>query len=480
VIRLGGVLAKGDIVLTMDSDRRVLKDGGVFIEGDKIVEVGKASDLSAKYRPELTVGGRKKLVMPGFINAHDHYVVGLLRQLCDDRNLLGVIDDLWNRSLIQNIKPEDVFIGARMVMIEQIHSGITTSFDDTVTWLPTRMSREKVIEGISGVSKEVGGIRTVQTVGGFDLEEGLGSAADLFLSDLRITKRDCVNLIHRYNSNDSTIRIWPAASWPLACSPANFSAMKEVADENKTFAFSHVAEVKSEAQEIKKKTGKTEIEYLDDLKFLDRNVLLAHLVWLEDSDIRLLKKRDVKVSHQPICNQYLADGIAPVPAMSREGVTLGLGIDDAGHMNEDFFALMKSFCILHKGVTQEPSVTTAEKALEMATIDGARVLGMEDSLGSLEAGKKADLIVVDLNRWNYAPHLRPVTAMVYAGMASDVETTIVDGKVLMENRKLTASIDEEEIMNDVERTAYDLVERADLHELATESHLGWKMPYLKP
>src|SRR6266571_5825869 len=281
------LLVKGDIVLTMDRERRVLKDGGVYVEGNRIVEVGQAADLATKYRPERVIGGRRKLVMPGFINAHDHYVVGLLRQLCDDRNLLGVIDDMWGLPLIRNISVNDVYVGAKMVMVEQIRSGITTSFDDTVTWLPVRMGKEEVVDHISKASEEVGGIRVVQTVGGFDVEEGLGPAADLFLSDLQATKRECNNLMDRYNSEESTVRIWSTASWPLGCTKANFTVMKEVADQHKTFTFSHVAEVKSEAQAIREKTGRKEIEYLGDLGFLDENVLFAHVVWVDDSEIRL-------------------------------------------------------------------------------------------------------------------------------------------------------------------------------------------------
>jgi len=148
-------------------------------------------------------------------------------------------------------------------------------------------------------------------------------------------------------------------------------------------------------------------------------------------------------------------------------------------MNEDFFGLMKSFCILHKGITQDPKAATAEKALEMGTIDGARALGMSDSIGSLEVGKKADIIVVDIKGWNHAPRVRPITSLVYGGLASDVETTIVDGKVLMEDRKLRC-VDEDSLMNKVERAAFDLIERADLRNLATESHLGWSIPYFKP
>ncbi|HZW57567.1 MAG TPA: amidohydrolase [Nitrososphaerales archaeon] len=475
-----GLLITGDAVLTMDKNRRVIKDGAVYVEGNAIVAVGDAIELKQKFKPERVMGGRRKLVMPGFVNAHDHYVVGLLRQIADDRNLFGIIDDVWNLQLIKTFDTADVYFSARMGMAEQIKSGITTSFDDTVTWLPARMSKELVVNEIARAASDTGGgPRVVDTVGGFDREEGLGLAADLFLSDVQDTKRDCLNLIRRYNSPNSTFRIWSTASWPLGCTEENFRVMKQIADDSNTFSFSHVAEVKSEVESIKEQTGMSEIEYLESVGFLDENVLFAHTVWVDDSDIARLAKTGTKVSHQPVCNQYLADGIAPVPSMIKAGVTVGLGIDDGGHMNEDFFGLMKSFCILHKGITQDPKAATAEKALEMGTIDGARALGMSDSIGSLEVGKKADIIVVDIKGWNHAPRVRPITSLVYGGLASDVETTIVDGKVLMEDRKLRC-VDEDSLMNKVERAAFDLIERADLRNLATESHLGWSIPYFKP
>jgi 5-methylthioadenosine/S-adenosylhomocysteine deaminase len=473
---LSTILVHGDIVLTMDTARRVLKNSAVYVEGNKIADVGPTDELKQKHNPDRIIGGSKKLVMPGFVNAHDHYTVGLLRQIGDDRNLFGIIEQVWNLSLIKALNVNDIYMSAKMGMVEQLRSGITTSFDDTVTWLPTTIDKEQVVERIARAADEVGGIRVVDTVGGFDLERGLGSAAELYLTDPKQTAKICTRLIKRYNTKDTTFRIWTTASWPLSCTRENFKIMKEVADENNTFTFSHVAEVKEEVEAIKKSTGKSEIEYLEDLGFLDKNVLLAHVVWIDDSDIKRLKRTDTRVSHQPVCNQYLSDGIAPAPAMIRAGVTVGLGIDDGGHMNEDFFGLMKTFCILHKGVTQDPTCTTAEKAIEMATTDGARALGISDSVGSLEIGKKADLIVVDLKGWNHAPRVRPITSLVYGGIPTDVETTIVDGRILMENRKLTFVNEEEELKNQVDSAAYDLIERAELKHLARESHLGWQIP----
>lgn len=472
---LSSLLVAGDLVVTMDSARRVLKDGGVYVEGNTIVDVGPSAEIKAKYKPDRIFGGRRRLVMPGFVNAHDHYSGHLIRQLGDDRDLFTWLEEMVMPLSIVT-KPEDIYIGAKACMAEQIKSGITTVFDDSVVWLPNHISKRASVDDIAKASTELG-IRIIEAVGGADHQE---EVSDIFRYDAEAAKKDCSSLFQKYNKADSMVRIWSNASWPPVCTDEMFRAMKQVADEYGTGTYSHVAESLKEVQLMKRRTGKTEIEYLDSIGFLGNNVLFAHAVWLTESDMARLKRNETKISHQPICNQYLASGIAAVPRLMKEGITVGLGIDDGGHANEDFFALMKTYCLIHKGVLLDATCTTAEKALEMATIDGARALGMDRSIGSLEPGKKADIIVVNEGRLNYSPHTRPLTALVYGGMATDIETTIIDGRVVVDQGNITAKIDEEELMNQAERRAYDLVERADKKSLVIESHRGWAIPYMKP
>jgi len=461
---VNSLIVAGEIVLMMNEDRRVLRDGGVYVEDDKIVEVGPYTLLKSKYRPDRTIGGRKKLIMPGFVNTHDHYEQVLLRQLGDDEDLLSRMRDVSD-PIASALEMDELYIGAKICMAEQIKSGITTVFDDTVPWLANRMSKVEAVDVIAKAARELGGIRVIQAVGGLDNDGGLvkaGKDADLYHYDPALARNDCINLIRKHNTSQSNITIWSNASTPLFCTDEMYQIMKEVADEYGTGTYSHVGETVKEFELVKRRTGKTEIEYLDSLGFLDTHVLLAHAVWITDTDITRIKRTDTKVSHQPICNQHRASGTAPVPKMIKEGITVGLGIDDGGHSNEDFFALMKHFVLIHRAALLDTTSTSATKALEMATIDGARALGMDRFIGSLEPGKKADLIVVDLAGLNYVPHLRPIMALVYGGMSTDVETTIINGTIVMENRQITANVKEEELMNEAEEAASNLVRRANL------------------
>ncbi|MDH2900170.1 MAG: amidohydrolase family protein [archaeon] len=465
------ILVTGDFVATMDRKRRVLREAAVYIEGDTIVDVGSSSELKSKYSPDLIVGGKKRLILPGFVNTHDHYEETLMRQSGDNRDLTSWVEQIINPCLTE-LNLSDISIGVKICVAEQLKSGITTVFNDTVSWLPRKLNKREVIEVIGKAAEEVGGVRLVQAIGGMDHED-LRERAELYHYDIQLAKDDCVNLIQKFNRPGSMTKIWTAATTAVFCTPEMYRTMKDVADQYHTGTYSHIAETIGETGVIKARTGKTEVQYFDSLGFLDEHTLLAHAIWIDETDIDRLKARSSKVTHQPICNCYLSDGVAPVPLMLRKGITVGLGMDDGGHTNEDYFNLMRMFTLIHKGVTTDPSSSSAEKALEMGTIDGARAIGMEDSIGSLEPGKKADITVINLERLTYAPHLRPIMALVYAGMESDVEMTILNGKIVVENGKLTSNVVESKLLAEAERAAAELVKRAGL-KIKDESHLGWQ------
>ncbi len=458
----------------MDAKRRVLRDSAIYIEENRIVEVGETQGLKSKYRPDKILGGKRKIVMPGFANCHDHTFITIFRQLGDDLNLFD-----WFAKNVAPIglamDPDDAYQSARLCFAEQIRSGITTAVDDSVPWFRNSIGKEVVADKVAKAATEAGS-RVIQAIGGADLRQGLGPAADILAYEPEKAKMDAINLIKRYNeSENENVRIWTNSSWPPVCTPEMYKAMKQVADDYRTFTYSHIAEAQAELQISKQAYGKTPVEFLDSVGFLDTNTLLAHAVWLNDEDIARLKKSGTKVSHQPICNQYLASGFPPIPKMLSQGITIGLGIDDGGHMNEDFFGLMKSCALMHKVHALDATVMTAEKVLEMATIDGARAVGMEAQLGSLEPGKIADLIVIDYSRLNLWPPLRPWIDLVYGGMETDVETTIINGKVVMEDRRLTF-VDEPKLLEETEKTAWNLIDKAKAWDLVNKTALGWQVP----
>jgi 5-methylthioadenosine/S-adenosylhomocysteine deaminase len=466
-------LVEGELLATMDSQKRILRDSAVFIDEGKIVEVGEPERLRSQYRPEQVLGGersKKKLILPGFVDCHDHTFITLYRQLGADWSLFDWLDKAIHPHALQ-MDEELAYQSARLCFAEQIKSGITTVMDDSIPWFRNSISKQSLADSIAKAALEAGTI-VVQGVGGVDETNVLKDVGgEEFEYSPDKARKDAIDLIKKYNQDRSKreqVRIWTDPSWLPGCTREMFVAMKQVADDFHTFTYSHVAETKTELDMIKKKYGRTCIEYLDEFGFLGSNTLIAHSIWVNDSDITTISQRGTKVSHQPICNQYLASGIAPVPRMVQSGITIGLGIDDGGHMNQDFFGLMKSCVLIHKVATLDAPLMKAEKALEMATIEGARALGMSDEVGSIEPGKRANIIVVDLKRLNLWPPLNPLAALVYGGVEGDVETTIVNGRVVMENRKLT-QIDDDSLFEETEKAAWRLVDKSGTEKLVGAS-----------
>jgi 5-methylthioadenosine/S-adenosylhomocysteine deaminase len=458
-----GILVEGGLVVTMDENRSVLRDSAVLIEDEKIVDVGKADALKSKYHPDRILVGKRKLVLPGFVDCHDHTLISLYRQLGADFGLFDWLDKAVHPHAL-HMDEETAYQGARLCFAEQVKSGITTVMDDSVPWFRNTISKQKIVERIGNAAEDVGTI-VVQGMGAVDESKVLKDVGgEAFEYSPEKAKKDAIDLIRKYNKTSKNVRIWTNPSWLPGCTAEMFKALKQVADEYHTFTYSHVAETKTELDMIKQNFGKTCIEYLDGLGFLDWNTLIAHSIWVNDSDIDTIARTKTKVSHQPICNQYLASGIAPIPKMISKGITVGLGIDDGGHMNQDFFGLMKSCVLIHKVAALDASIIKAQKVLELATIGGASALGMETEIGSLEIGKRANLILIDLKRLNLWPPLNPLSALVYGGLKDDVETTIINGEIVMENRTLQ-KVEEERILEESEKAAWDLVNKAGTQNL---------------
>ncbi len=457
------LLVEGGLVVTMDERRSVLRDSAVLIQDEKIVDVGKTDALKSKHHPDRILGGKRKLILPGFVDCHDHTLITLYRQLGADFGLFDWLDKAVHPHALQ-MDEETAYQGARLCFAEQVKSGITTVMDDTVPWFRNTISKQKIVERIGNAAEDVGTI-VVQGIGAVDESKVLKDVGgEAFEYSPEKARKDSIDLIRKYNKSSKNVRIWTNPSWLPGCTAEMFKVLKEVADDYHTFTYSHVAETKTELDLIKQKFGKTCIEYLDGLGFLDANTLIAHSIWVNDSDIDTIARTKTKVSHQPICNQYLASGIAPIPKMISKGIIVGLGIDDGGHMNQDFFGLMKSCVLIHKVAALDASIIKAHKVLELATIGGARALGMENEIGSLEIGKRANLIVIDQRRLNLWPPLNPLSALVYGGMKDDVESTIVNGEIVVENRILK-KVDEERIFEESEKEAWDLVNKAGTQNL---------------
>ena len=431
---MADIIIKNAYVLTMDPDAGDLKNGTVVIEDGKITEIGEKTKESA----DTVIDAKGSVVMPGLANTHTHAAMTLFRGYADDLQLAEWLEKhIWPAEA--QLKAEDVYKGSLLACLEMIRSG-TTSFADMYFFMDE-----------TAKAVEASGLRASLSHGLIELwNEEKGEA------DLKEGKR--------------FVRAWQGAAGgriktmygphaPNTCSEEFLAKVKEEARRDGAGIHIHVLETEAELNAMKERYGKCSVHLLEDLGFLGPDVLAAHCVWLSDGDIEILRKRGVNVSHNPISNMKLASGIAPVCKMLEKGMNVTLGTDGcASNNNLDLFEEMKTAALLHKVSTGNPTALPARQVLEMATVNGAKALGTET--GMLKVGKKADVIIVDMKK----PHLTPCfdipSHLVYSAKGCDVRTTIVDGKVLMDNYRVLA-LDEEKVMEDARKAAEELVARAN-------------------
>jgi 5-methylthioadenosine/S-adenosylhomocysteine deaminase len=407
-----------------------VEKGDILISGNIIEKTGENID-SAGAR---VIDGNNTFVMPGLVNTHTHAAMNLLRSYADDMELKPWLEEkIWPAE--ENLRGEHVYWGSMLAFLEMIKSG-TTTFADMYFFMDD-VAKAAVEIGIRGV-----------------LARGLIQFTDPDGKNLQ----ENIELVKKYHKKDDgriTCLIGPHA--PYTTSPEYLKKVMEAADENGVGLHIHISETKQEVEDIYKEHGVSPVEYLESLGLFQRHVVAAHCVHVSEKDMDILKKYNVGVCHNPGSNLKLASGIAPVPAMLEKGINVGIGTDGASSNNNlNMFEEMHLTALIHKGYNLNPLILNAREVLEMATIGGARVLGLENEIGSLEEGKKADIIIVDLEK----PHLYPkadlISNMVYSAQASDVKTVIINGRIVMENYKLT-TYDEKEILIKSDEMKNDLL-----------------------
>jgi 5-methylthioadenosine/S-adenosylhomocysteine deaminase len=424
------ILLRDGLVVTQNADREVFR-GSVLVEDGLIKAVGREALPADEV---IDCGGCA--IIPGLINAHNHVANTILRGLVDDVPL----EEMLERSFAYDAKltRRDVQLGAMVGCLEMLRSG-TTTFLDHFYW------EDEVARAVAH-----SGIRAV--------------LAWVVLDEEKTTQKGnpLKNAAAFIRGNRDLARITPAIALQgvYACSEETFLGAKELAEAQDTPLHMHLSETRVEVYEHQKKTGRRPPEWLDGIGFLCDRLSAAHCVWLTVNEIRLLAKAGVKVAHCPASNMKLASGgYAPLPEMFREGVAVGLGTDSPLSNNSlDIFAEMKLCALMHKAHRWDATVIPAQKALDMATIDAARVLGLERRLGSVEVGKAADLVVVDLG----APNLTPtrednvVSNLVYSCTGGNVVNTLVDGNVVLRDRVIRTA-DEAEVLSSAAEAAAQLV-----------------------
>jgi len=420
----------------MDPEDTLIENGAVAVSADRIVEVGTEDALTASFQAAKTIDAQGGIIMPGLVNTHTHAAMTCFRGLADDLPLMT-----WLNNYIfpaeAKLTFDIVYQGSRLACSEMILSG-TTTFCDMYLFE----------EAVAQAAREAG-MRAVVGEVLYDFPSPNYGPAE---QGLKYTEA----LIEKWR-DDPLITIAVEPHSPYLCSPDLLEKTKAIADRNAAPMVIHLSESEHEVAQVRAKYGKTPVEHLAEIGFLSPNLIADHCVALSDNDIRLLKDFDVKVAHNPESNMKLASGVAPIPKLLEHGITVGIGTDGcASNNNLDLFQEMDTVAKLHKVHTLDPTVMNARTVVRMATIDGARVLGIGNIIGSLEAGKKADIIIIDTRRPHLIPMYNIYSHIVYAVMGSDVVTAIVDGRVLMEDRVLT-TLDVDEVMAAVNRIAQDII-----------------------
>ena len=420
-------IIRAEYLLTMEGDLSVLNDGAIAVSGGIIKAVGTYDEISKKYSTDKVLGGKGKVVFPGLINTHSHAAMVYFRGLADDLPLQEWLEKhIWPAEG-KWMSAEFVDDAVGLACLEMLKSGVTTYTD------------QYFFQSVAAQKVSKIGMRGVLGAGVIDFPfTGYASSVEDYFTNAE-------NLINEFMDDELiTPCIAPHATY--TCSPENYQRSNEISEKYNVPIHTHVAETQFEISQINDRYGKTPVEHLDAIGLLTERFIAVHCVWLTDKDIEILAERKVGVSHCIESNLKLAAGIAPIPKLLNAGVKVALGTDGAASNNDlSILGEMSTAAKVHKAISGDPTVVDSKTALIMATKNGADIIGLGDKIGSIKAGKQADIVIADLNK----PHLSPIydiySHITYSMRPSDIETVLVNGKVIVDNRTLT-TMDEGEIL----------------------------------
>jgi 5-methylthioadenosine/S-adenosylhomocysteine deaminase len=427
------------IVITVDGSRRILNPGAVAISGASIVAVDTPAAIASRYTAAQTIDATGKVVMPGLINTHTHAAMVMFRGLGNDLALMDWLQKYIFPAEAKTVTPEFVRIGTQLAVLEMIQSGTTTFAD--MYYFEEEVAKVAKSAGMRGVLG--------QTVIEFPVPDAKTPADALKRTEAFARQFDHDELI--------TPSIAPHSVYTLDA--PTLSAVSALATRLMIPIQIHLAETSAEIGMSQERHKMRPVAILDSLNFWAPTTIGAHAVWINDDEIALLKRRNVGISNNPESNMKLASGTAPVMKYRKADVSVGIGTDGAASNNDlDMFEAMRQAAFQQKLVTMDPTAISAAEALEMATLGGARALGRPRHLGSIEAGKLADIIIVGMSKPRQQPLFDPVAQIVYTTRGDDVETTIINGRIVMRDRKML-TMDEAKVLSEA-RAAADLVRKA--------------------
>ena len=429
--RAVSLIVIGGTVITENAAHQVLSPGAIAIDGTDIVAIDTPNAIIRGFSAAETIDELGNVVLPGLVNTHTHAPMVMYRGLADDLALMDWLQKYIFPAEAKTVSPEMVRIGTRLAALEMIESGTTTYAD--MYYFEEEIAKTTRDAGLRGVLGQT--IIQFPVADAKTPAEGL-KRAESFIKSFR---------------NDSLIVPAVAPHALYTNDAATLVACAALGRKYGVPVIIHLAETEDEVKIAREQHQATPVGYLESLGFWGPRTLAAHGVWVNDDDIQILKKHGVGVSHNPESNMKLASGTAPVTKYLAAGIALGLGTDGAASNNDlDMFGAMRQASFLAKHATHDPTAVPAQTALDMATIGGARALGMEKLIGSLEVGKRADLITVSMGAARQTPMYDPISHLVYVTRGDDVRSTIVNGKVLMKNRELR-TLDREAVIDAANR-----------------------------
>lgn len=410
------LLITGGATVTMDGSRRIIENGAVAVRNGEIVQVGSAAEFRGT-RAKQTINARGKVIIPGLINTHTHVPMSLFRGIADDLDLNEWLTKYIFPAEAKNVNEAFVRAGARLGLAEMIRGGTTTYCD--MYYFEDAIADETKRAGVRGVLGE--------TVIDFPVADNKTWGQAMAYTERYINKW----------KNDPLIFPAIAPHAPYTVSEEHLRQVRALSDRLNAPVVTHLAETKKERDDIKKDRGDTPVKYLNRIGFLSDRVIAAHSVFVTDEEIDIFKRLGVGVAHNPQSNMKLASGVAPIPQMLSKDVAVGLGTDGAASNNDlNMWEEMDTAAKLNKVFTGDPKVVTAEQAFAMATIGGARALHLDKLIGSLEVGKRADIVIVDWNTIDQVPFYNYYSHLVYVTKANNVSTVVINGRVVMLNRRL--------------------------------------------
>jgi 5-methylthioadenosine/S-adenosylhomocysteine deaminase len=420
------IIIRADRILTMDRDLTVMEDAAVAVAGEKIAAVGPADTILERYASEKMIGGTGFVAFPGLVNTHTHSPMVYFRGLADDLPLKDWLEKhIWPAEE-KWLAPEFVGDAAELACLEMIKSGIT-AFNDMYFYG----------DRIAAAAKKIG-MRAVVGAGILDFPTRTAQTPAQYLEKAESFIRDWKSDVH------ITPCVAPHSAY--ACGPDTLRKAKALSEAHGVPLHIHISETEWEVAQLMARHRARPVTFLDSLGFLDKTVTAAHCIWVEDEEIEVLAKRQVTVAHCMESNLKLASGFAPVVTMLAEGIKVTFGTDGAASNNDlSILSEMSTTAKVHKALAKDPTVLDARQVTLMATRWGAEALGLGGKAGSIEAGKDADIVLADIRKPHLAPMYDLYSHLVYSMNSADIDTVLINGKIVLQNRRLTTG-DEEEII----------------------------------